>query len=126
MGFKRDRGVNLLDEIIETAKEIFPETEKNEVSEEKFQEIMNITKEVFPNSEVKEIVKQVQKPLKIKEKKKVIKKQREDTKVVLNVGITGNTIEVKDFRAIVKKKGEQINVVLNGIIAEWNHSNYNL
>lgn len=121
MGFKKDRGVNLLDEIIETAKEVFPEAEekKTETPEEP---------EIIADNEVlttKEILQQIKNPIKKKAKKKLIKK-RQDTKPVINCGITGDTIEVRDFRAIIKKKGLQINVVLNGIIAEWNHTNYNL
>ena len=128
MGFKKDRGTNVLNEVIETLKEVIPEpeeqtTEKNEVSEEKFQEILNITKEVFPNAEVKEIFPKAE--VKKAPAKKITKKKNH-TKAVINCGIKGDTIEVRDFRAIVKKKGLQINVVLNGIIAEWNHTNYNL
>jgi hypothetical protein len=121
MGFKKDRGVNLLEEIVTTAKEILPEVETKieepeepetpEAPEEKKEIVTTVSK-----PEVKNI---------IRKKKKVIKK-RVDTKPVINCGITGDTIEVRDFRAIIKKKGLQINVVLNGIIAEWNHTNYNL
>jgi hypothetical protein len=125
MGYKESIGRKFLEEIIETAKEILPEPEVIEIVPEEpeviavnnHKEAMQVIAEkIFPKAEVK----------KAAAKKTAAKKQREDTKVKINCGIKGDTIEVRDFRAIIKKKGLQINVVLNGIIAEWNHTNYNL
>ena len=122
MGFKESIGRKFLEEIIETANEVLPEAEVKEI-EKPEEPIKTEVKEVLPKKEILSTITKNNIP---KAKKKVVKKQREDTKVVIDCGIKGNTIEVRDFRAIVKKKGLQINVVLNGIIAEWNHNNYNL
>lgn len=123
MGFKKDRGTNVLNEVIETLKEVIPEpeeqtTETTEAPEEKKTEAPEAKENIQVIPEVKKAA-----------AKKTTKKKaatKEHTKAIVNCGIKGDTIEVRDFRAICKKNGKQINIVLNGIIAEWNHANYNL
>jgi hypothetical protein len=130
MGYKESIGRKFLEEIIETAKEILPEPEViDENTPAKFEDFEE--KKPDNNDAVNEfktavLIEKKPEVKKAAAKKTAAKKQREDTKVKINCGIKGDTIEVRDFRAIIKKKGLQINVVLNGIIAEWNHTNYNL
>ncbi len=60
------------------------------------------------------------------EKKTPVKKEREDSRKPLSLGLIGDTIEARDFRAICKKKNLQINTELNKLLHEWNTANYNL
>lgn len=127
MGYRKNRGTELLKEIVNSAEEILPEEKDIQVLEEiKTLEELQI-KEHNELLQIQELVSNRKKNNVPKaQTKKIVRKKREDVKCVIDTGIKGTTIEVREFRAIVKKQGLQINVVLNGIIAEWNHTNYNL
>lgn len=110
MGFKKDRAVNLLEEITETVKEVLPEVkEETPENTEVVKETPEVISEAAPKAEVK---------------KTTSKKKKNYTKPRVDCGLKGTTIEVRDFKAICKKKDIQINIVLNGLLAAWNHENY--
>ncbi len=125
MGFKDKKNSQIIDEIIETVKEVFPDAKVVEIEKPEEPEVVQETKPIdIPANEEKPQRYKAERPG-TRKKKKVVKK-RESKKTPMFVGVTGNTVEAKEFRAIIKKKGLQINTVLNSVLSQWNQANYNL